>query len=279
MNELQTLVSVGSVPPSLSVSLETDGEQMVAVCRAERGKPAANISWSQIGRTTETLLDDHGFVTMESRLELLQGTDTENLTCVITHPYWEDQQILLPQLKKGDIIETNAWFIFFFFCIIVLTLMNYSCRKESMDHCCRCCLTHCFVGRSFILCTNKAICEVRSPFGSASSPHAHRFDWVMFCRYCQQPDSSQSKSAPVGVFLLYQFIRCVLLSEHIFVIFVFRQRKWRKWSPTPATFSVKTLSITHLQRCSHLEKCASHALVVNAAMKVKHVFEREKEGL
>lgn len=108
MNELQTLVSVGSVPPSLSVSLETDGEQMVAVCRAERGKPAANISWSQIGRTTETLLDDHGFVTMESRLELLQGTDTENLTCVITHPYWEDQQILLPQLKKGDIIETNA---------------------------------------------------------------------------------------------------------------------------------------------------------------------------
>lgn len=108
MNELQTLVFVGSVPPSLSAWLETDGEQMVAVCRAERGKPAANFSWSQTGHIVETSLELGGFVTVESRLELLQGTDTENLTCVINHPYWSDHQILLPQLKKGDITETNA---------------------------------------------------------------------------------------------------------------------------------------------------------------------------
>lgn len=83
---------------------------MVAVCRAESGKPAANISWSQAGRIEETPLEHGGFVTVESRLELLQGTDTENLTCLINHPYWTDQQTLLPQFKKGDITETGAGF-------------------------------------------------------------------------------------------------------------------------------------------------------------------------
>lgn len=133
-NELQTFVFVGSVPPSLSVWLETDGEQMVAVCQAERGKPAANISWIQTGRIVETALEHGGFVTVESRLQLLQGTDTENLTCVINHPYWRDQQILLPQPKKGDIKETNSWLfppiiylpIYSWGCINVLELMNGS---------------------------------------------------------------------------------------------------------------------------------------------------------
>lgn len=133
-NELQTFVFVRSVPPSLSAWLETDGEQMVAVCQAERGKPAANISWIQTGRIVETALEHGGFVTVESRLELLQGTDTENLTCVINHPYWRDQQILLPQLKKGDIKETNSWHfspiiylpIYSWGYIIVLQLMNGS---------------------------------------------------------------------------------------------------------------------------------------------------------
>lgn len=110
MNELQTC-SVGSVPPSLSAWLETDRGQMVAVCRAERGKPAANISWSQTGHIQDTQLEHGGFVTVESRLELLQGTDLENLTCVIHHPYWGHQKLLPPQLIKGDIPETNAFFL------------------------------------------------------------------------------------------------------------------------------------------------------------------------
>lgn len=110
MNELQTLVFVGPVPPSLSAWLETDGEKMVAVCRAEGAKPAANISWRHTGRIVETPLERGGFATAWSRLELPQGTDTENLTCVVNHPYWADPQVLLPQLQKGDFTETNALF-------------------------------------------------------------------------------------------------------------------------------------------------------------------------
>lgn len=110
VNELQTVVFVGSVPPSLSAWLETGGGQTVAVCRAERGKPAATISWSQTGPTRDTSLEHDGFVTVESRLELLQGSDLENLTCVINHTYWAHQQFRLPQLKKGDIPETSGFF-------------------------------------------------------------------------------------------------------------------------------------------------------------------------
>lgn len=79
-----------------------------------------------------------------------------------------------------------------------------------MDHCCHSSVSHSFRGRSFILCTKEAGWEVSSGFQTAGSSHARRFDSVMFCRCCQQSGSSQSKSAPVSVFLLYQFTCCVL---------------------------------------------------------------------
>lgn len=217
MNELQAVVFVAPVPPSLSAWLEPDGRQMVAVCQAESEKPAANISWSHTGRIMETLLDHGDSVTMESRLELLQGTDVANLTCVVNHPYWIDQQVLLPQLKKGDITETNAY-IFFKLLFIHLFIVGSELlccssrmdqrRKGSLDHCCHCCLSHCFDRRSFILCETEAICEVRSHFRWASSLHARRLDWVMSCRYCQQPDSSLPKATPVRIFRLHSFICC-----------------------------------------------------------------------
>ncbi|KAI3356321.1 hypothetical protein L3Q82_017550 [Scortum barcoo] len=91
------------VPPSISSWLEHEGDKMVAVCKAERGKPAANISWSHTGNSSseETLLD--GFFTVESRLDILEGMDTENLSCIIRHPYWEGEKILVPVPLKGNI--------------------------------------------------------------------------------------------------------------------------------------------------------------------------------
>ncbi|XP_029701531.1 cell surface glycoprotein CD200 receptor 2-like isoform X1 [Takifugu rubripes] len=100
-NEVHKINMDITVPPSLSAWLESEGEKMVAVCRAERAKPAASVSWSQAGSIMETLREDGGFFSVESRLELLEGADTENLTCVIDHPYWREQQILQPALKRG----------------------------------------------------------------------------------------------------------------------------------------------------------------------------------
>lgn len=76
---------------------------MVAVCKAERGKPAANISWSHTGNssTLETLRVSDGFFTVESQLELPEHMDPKNLSCIIRHQYWELEKTLVPKLTKG----------------------------------------------------------------------------------------------------------------------------------------------------------------------------------
>lgn len=98
---------------------------MVAVCKAERGKPAANISWN-VGNVSpaDTLHVSHGFFTVESRLELREGMDTQNLSCVIRHPYWKGEKILEPRTLKGqDFVQWMAqeFFLGFFFFYYTIT--------------------------------------------------------------------------------------------------------------------------------------------------------------
>ncbi|XP_031725308.1 cell surface glycoprotein CD200 receptor 1 [Anarrhichthys ocellatus] len=94
------------VPPHISAWLYHKDNKMVAVCKAKRGKPAANISWSHMGNklsvknySVENYSD--GFFTVESHLELPEGMDTENLSCVIRHPNWTRERILVLKLEKG----------------------------------------------------------------------------------------------------------------------------------------------------------------------------------
>lgn len=93
-----------TVKPRLSAWLERKNNKVVAVCKAEDGKPAANISWSHAGNSTpvETPSESNGFYTLESRLELLEGTDPENVSCVVSHRYWNQNQIVMPKSKSGD---------------------------------------------------------------------------------------------------------------------------------------------------------------------------------
>ncbi|KAA8588045.1 hypothetical protein FQN60_001239 [Etheostoma spectabile] len=93
-----------TVSPSISAWLEFKDNKMVAVCKADRGKPAANISWSHAGNSSSVETSSDGFFTVESRLELLEEMDKENLSCAIRHPYWKEEHILRPKklLKKGD---------------------------------------------------------------------------------------------------------------------------------------------------------------------------------
>ncbi|KAL7384689.1 hypothetical protein ABVT39_006836 [Epinephelus coioides] len=88
-----------TVPPTISMWLEHKDNKMVAVCRAAGGKPAANISWSHAGNSLSVETNSHGFLTVESRLELPEGMDTENLSCVVRHQYWEEKRSI--KLPKG----------------------------------------------------------------------------------------------------------------------------------------------------------------------------------
>ncbi|XP_040004303.1 cell surface glycoprotein CD200 receptor 1 [Xiphias gladius] len=104
-NENYVINMAIAVPPSISAWLEQRDKKMVAVCKAEGGKPAATVSWSHKGNSTslETLLGSEGFITVESRLELTEDVNTENLACTIRHIYWDKERILIPKLKKGYI--------------------------------------------------------------------------------------------------------------------------------------------------------------------------------
>ncbi|XP_056293870.1 cell surface glycoprotein CD200 receptor 1-B isoform X2 [Pseudoliparis swirei] len=112
------------VAPTTSAWLEHKDNTMVAVCRAERGKPAAIISWSHTGNISSVETGSNGFLTVESRLELLEGTDTGNLSCVVRHQNWTETRFLalkheqghppwLYVLVVGVIVVLLAGFLFF----------------------------------------------------------------------------------------------------------------------------------------------------------------------
>ncbi|XP_033984287.1 cell surface glycoprotein CD200 receptor 1 isoform X1 [Trematomus bernacchii] len=92
-----------TVPPRLSSWLDTKDNKMVAVCKAEGGNSAANISWSHSGNVSILeVIDSQGLFTVESRFELPEGMDTENLTCSIRHPsILGGQKTLALKPKKG----------------------------------------------------------------------------------------------------------------------------------------------------------------------------------
>ncbi|XP_062282589.1 cell surface glycoprotein CD200 receptor 1-B-like [Scomber scombrus] len=93
-----------TVPPNTSAWLEWKGNKMVAVCKAQLEKPAANISWSYTGTSSylETWLGSDGLITVESRMELPDNMDTKHLNCTITHHYWERVITLVPEPIEGQ---------------------------------------------------------------------------------------------------------------------------------------------------------------------------------
>lgn len=109
-----------AVPPSASMWLEKKNGKTLAVCRAERGTPAANISWSHAGNSSsvETLEPD-GHYTVESRLLLPEGIYTGNVSCIIKHPSWNEEKILVP--IKGSF----PWLIILPLVIITIVFVGF----------------------------------------------------------------------------------------------------------------------------------------------------------
>ncbi|XP_014907429.1 cell surface glycoprotein CD200 receptor 2-like [Poecilia latipinna] len=109
-NENYNIKVAVTVPPVLSAWLEWKGNKIVALCRAERGTPVANISWSYGGSSepaVKTQLDPDGFVTVESHLELLEDVCPEELTCIVQHRFWDQEKILVPELREEN--STLLW--------------------------------------------------------------------------------------------------------------------------------------------------------------------------
>uniref|UniRef100_A0A8C7XSN9 Ig-like domain-containing protein n=1 Tax=Oryzias sinensis TaxID=183150 RepID=A0A8C7XSN9_9TELE len=88
-----------TVAPKISAWLEYDGSKTVAVCRAEQGNPAANISWSPAeNKSVMSINPSDGFFNVESRLS--EEEFPENLTCIISHQLWNQDKTLVPDRSK-----------------------------------------------------------------------------------------------------------------------------------------------------------------------------------
>ncbi|XP_043986905.1 cell surface glycoprotein CD200 receptor 1 isoform X2 [Gambusia affinis] len=122
-------ITVGvTAPPAVSTWLERRGNKIVAVCRAERGIPAANISWSVIGNHSVTQQNDpDGFVTVESQLEIPEDIDQENLTCIVWHQFWEQEKTFIPRFRGHPILYFIPIFGIIF--ILVAGFFIYALKK------------------------------------------------------------------------------------------------------------------------------------------------------
>ncbi|XP_019750896.1 cell surface glycoprotein CD200 receptor 1 isoform X2 [Hippocampus comes] len=91
-----------TVPPRISSWLEPrDDNSMEAVCTAEGGKPAAAVMWRHAGNVSavEKQWTSSGLFSVESRLKLPEGLT--NATCIIKHPFWQAEKMLVPKHRKG----------------------------------------------------------------------------------------------------------------------------------------------------------------------------------
>ncbi|XP_041663809.1 cell surface glycoprotein CD200 receptor 1-A-like isoform X2 [Cheilinus undulatus] len=85
-----------TVPPYVSMWLEPKNNNVVAVCTAKGGNPAANISWNHEGNASSVVTPDaNELYSVESRLTLPKGFDTKSVRCIVRHPCWELERIFV----------------------------------------------------------------------------------------------------------------------------------------------------------------------------------------
>ncbi|KAJ8246629.1 hypothetical protein GJAV_G00253640 [Gymnothorax javanicus] len=100
------------VSPQISIRLDFKDGKRVAVCSAKDAKPAAHISWGNIGNLSETqnsTNNSDGSFTVESRLILPDSILAVNLSCTVTHPRWrEGRTQWIQALNNGESTDNFA---------------------------------------------------------------------------------------------------------------------------------------------------------------------------
>lgn len=111
-----------AVLPKMDAWLEHKNNIMVAVCTAERGYPAVNISWSHRGSFPVQTSELNGLFTVESRLELPEGMDPKNLSCIISRQNWS--KTLFPKFQQRK--ETYVpWLWILIVVMIIVVLVGF----------------------------------------------------------------------------------------------------------------------------------------------------------
>ncbi|KAK6485633.1 cell surface glycoprotein CD200 receptor 2-like isoform X1 [Huso huso] len=136
------------VQPEISGRIEysTTDNHYVAVCEASNGKPNASISWSSDENVTEkvTYNWNHTF-TVESRRIIPYNTSMGNVTCIVSHPYWNESQTYTIPYIRGTAQEPKKpiyWIVIIacLFCVLLITFVtSFVCIKKHLADLRNCC--------------------------------------------------------------------------------------------------------------------------------------------
>lgn len=122
-----------TAPPRLSARIEWRDDEKVAVCRAERGRPAANISWTFTSNcSVKTEVDSDGLITVESSVKISKDMNEKDVNCTISHPYWNEMQMIVPELLKSQLLghyDYRVYVTIAFSVVCCLSLLFLGTRK------------------------------------------------------------------------------------------------------------------------------------------------------
>ncbi|XP_077584558.1 cell surface glycoprotein CD200 receptor 1 [Stigmatopora nigra] len=121
-----------TVPPRISSWLETREDGTLAICKAEGGKPAANVTWRHVCNSSSAETRNASNY-VESHLKL-QDNDG-NVTCVVKHPFWSEEKILVPVRKTGLSFIISCILPVICVLVVLATLLMFIYKMHMLRRC------------------------------------------------------------------------------------------------------------------------------------------------
>ncbi|MGH0121903.1 UNVERIFIED_CONTAM: hypothetical protein FKN15_077094 [Acipenser sinensis] len=134
--------------PEISGRIEysTADNHYMAVCEASNGKPNASISWSSDENVTEKVTYNwNRTFTVESRRIIPNNTSMGNVTCKVSHPYWNESQTYTVPYIRDTAQEPNKpfyWIVIIacLFCVLLIIFVtSFVCIKKHLADLRNCC--------------------------------------------------------------------------------------------------------------------------------------------
>ncbi|KAK1169929.1 cell surface glycoprotein CD200 receptor 2-like [Acipenser oxyrinchus oxyrinchus] len=129
------------VQPEINGRIEysTNDNHYVAVCEASNGKPNASISWTSDENVADKITyNQNRTFTVESRLIIPYSTSMGNVTCIVSHPYWNESQTYTIPYRRGTepgSSKESQWIVLFaligFFLVYIVCIIVFLLKYKS----------------------------------------------------------------------------------------------------------------------------------------------------
>ncbi|XP_033867585.1 cell surface glycoprotein CD200 receptor 1-A-like isoform X1 [Acipenser ruthenus] len=133
------------VQPEISGRIEysTNDNHDVAVCEASNGRPNASIAWTSDENVADKIIyNQNRTFTVESRLIIPYNTSMGNITCIVSHPYWNESQTYTIPYIRGTAQHLRYWPVIpagLFCVLLIIFVTSFVCIKKHLADLRNCC--------------------------------------------------------------------------------------------------------------------------------------------